>query len=375
MKNLTLCVRNGIQLAVTKRGEVFITLNGYIKLSGKPKQTVSERTTRAYLLGKVVEAPLTVPGRGLRQCKLISAALALEWLAKDNPKLAEAIDGNLFGFLQQPVDLSQYHKKPVAVDVVTEIVPVAENSNLQRFDRNGIELIIDRVTGEAWATVRGYARMSGRDASTVSRRTKGDAPEAIKQAQIQTEGGLQGVALIPANICFKWAIKDNPALAEAMGTAGATIYMHQLAGFKATSDAIAQPEPTPSPQPPQLTSAERVKLAVATDAIFAKYGMAENPRFKQLAQDFMGDLLGFNQNALPASDTEKWCGVAERAEQLGYPVALVVKHRSQLGRWVATRVNGWIKEDRLCNGTQRPINLYRVTPQLDGAIAAYFAQI
>lgn len=328
----------------------------------------------------IVEAPLTVPGRGTRTVKLIPAQLACEWLSRDNPKLAIAINGNLFDFLKHPVDLSQYQKpkSKVVEAAITEIPVMEAGSNLQRFDRDGVELVIDRVTGETWATQTGYARMSGLIQQAINYRTTTYKGSDLKTAEVLTATGFKTHKLIPANLCFKWAIKDNPELAEAMGAAGATIYMHQLAGFKVSSDVIAKPEPTstPAPQAPQLSPAERAKLAIDLTKTLKLIGIdTTNPRFKQSVQDFYGDLLGFKQTALPASDTEKWCGVAERAEQLGYPVALVVKHRSQLGRWVASRVNGWIKEDRLCNGTQRPINLYRVTPELDGAIAAYFAQM
>ncbi len=79
------------------------------------------------------------------------------------------------------------------------------NSSLQRFDQDGIELIINTETGESFATVRGYARMSGKTHTTILRRLKVVTPDVLNHAQIQTAGGLQQSMLIPINIvrpCF-----------------------------------------------------------------------------------------------------------------------------------------------------------------------------
>lgn len=118
-------------------------------------------------------------------------------------------------------------------------------TSLTRYDSNGIELIIDTQTGEAFATQAGYARMSGISYPTVKKRVerlKGGDRIKLKKAEIETPGGLQGVTLLPADLVFDWMFEDNPELARAMGKAGATVYMHQLAGYKVTSDAIAQPD-------------------------------------------------------------------------------------------------------------------------------------
>jgi hypothetical protein len=284
MNNLTLSIKNGIQLALSKRGEIFITLNGYIKLSGKPKQTISERTIRAMLAGKVKETKdLKVPGRGYRPCNLIPSDLACEWLAKDNPELAKAVDGDLFGFLQQPIDLSQFHKK-------AEIVPIAEplaNENLERFDRDGIELIIDRKTGEAWATQSGYARMSGLSQQAINKRCNTYNQYGLKTAELQTVKGLKTYNLIPASLVFKWAIKDNPELAEAMGTAGATVYMHQLAGFKIDSEAIAKPKPTPpQPQKQQLPPID-IRIVNLVESLRSMGYLPTDPIYKRLIDDLV----------------------------------------------------------------------------------------
>jgi hypothetical protein len=113
-------------------------------------------------------------------------------------------------------------------------------SNLQVFNNDGIELVIDSETGEAFATQSGYARMSGLSKQAVSKRIQGVNQVDIKTAEIVTDGGLQGVNLIPAKTVFKWLIKDNPELAEKMGEAGATVFIYKLAGYEPNAPQVNQ---------------------------------------------------------------------------------------------------------------------------------------
>lgn len=100
-----------------------------------------------------------------------------------------------------------------------------------------------------------------------------------------------------------------------------------------------------------------------------------NPRFKQALQDLTLDVLGVSGPAIKG-DGEVWCGVAERAEQLGYSAAWVLNNRSQMGKFVKRLVPECDRrqEERLCNGIQRKINLYRVSESLDSAIYEYFLE-
>ena len=76
---------------------------------------------------------------------------------------------------------------------------------------DGIELVIDTATGEAFATQSGYARMSGKDRSTIVKRCKGCEPGTTKNAEILTLGGLQGCELIPAKTVFAWmSLSEEP---------------------------------------------------------------------------------------------------------------------------------------------------------------------
>lgn len=244
--------------------------------------------------------------------------------------------------------------------------------SLTRFEQNGLELVINTETGEAFASLRGYARMSGKDQSTISRRCQGVASECIKTAEILTPGGLQGVALIPESLIAQWIVKDNPDLATKMLQAGVRVYLHTIAGFKVSSTAIAPQTSQPQPQPqPQLPPVD-IRVTNLVAALTSVDIDVKNPRWSQGLKDLVIDILGISQHRLPQSeDVVKWVGVAERAEELGYPVALVVKYRSQLGKFVKASGLMHREEKRLCNGTERTINLYQVCEELDCAISEY----
>ena len=114
-------------------------------------------------------------------------------------------------------------------------------SNLQRYDNNGLELIIDTTTGESFASISGYARMSNLDKSAISRRLQGRELSESKTAKIYTNGGLQTVSLISENLIAEWLPRDNPKLATQMIKLGVRMFLHNLAGYSVTTTAIQTP--------------------------------------------------------------------------------------------------------------------------------------
>ncbi len=112
----------------------------------------------------------------------------------------------------------------------------------------------------------------------------------------------------------------------------------------------------------------------------------DNPRWQQALQDFAGDVMGVNGNRsaiadIPQGPRERWCGVVELAEQMGYSSAVRAEVRVALGHHVS-RHHDWSdaadasfqrkKENRLCNGTMRPIWVYLDTPALRELITDFF---
>lgn len=130
------------------------------------------------------------------------------------------------------------------------------DSSLQRFDHDGIELIINTETGESFASISGYARMSGKIPSTISRRlTMSGLREKglLNQAQIETAAGLQCVELIPEDVICQWLIKDNHELALKVMQLGVRLFLHTIAGFQVKSEAIGTNKQLES-QIPELTA-------------------------------------------------------------------------------------------------------------------------
>ncbi len=125
--------------------------------------------------------------------------------------------------------------------------------------------------------------MSGKAKSTISERmNKGVWSKSVKNAEIYTPGGLQAVRLIPADIVYEWLLTDNLDLAKAMGKAGATVYLHHLAGYKVTSNAIES-----KPQLPQ-TYLEALKALVESEEVKEQLALQNSileSQVKDLEQD------------------------------------------------------------------------------------------
>jgi hypothetical protein len=132
-------------------------------------------------------------------------------------------------------------------------------TNLTRFDHDGLELVIDTETGEAFVTQSGYARMVNVSQQAISKRLKTDNQNCVKRAEILTKTGLKPTTLIPEDLLCDWLIQDKPDLAKKLMKLGTRAYLHQLAGFKVSSTAIQPQSPA---TPPQLTRSEIIASLV-----------------------------------------------------------------------------------------------------------------
>lgn len=116
------------------------------------------------------------------------------------------------------------------------------NENLQRFDCDGLELVINTETGESFASQSALARMVDKepDNRAVRNFLKGVSDSNVIKAEIQTAGGLQGVSLYDENTIYETFAKYKPELLIQCAKAGIRVYLHTLAGFKVNSTAVAK---------------------------------------------------------------------------------------------------------------------------------------
>ncbi|WP_107670356.1 hypothetical protein [Cyanothece sp. BG0011] len=168
--------------------------------------------------------------------------------------------------------------------------------NLTRFDgENGIELVIDVNTGESFATVSGYARMSGINRTTVQMRVKDVNSDLAKTAEIQTQGGLQGVRLLSEDLICEWLPKDNPKMATQLMKLGVRMCLHQLVGFNMP---VQQEKPLAFLGEPVERSPKEIKEDCETiDQILGNVSFAdsaETARFKLMASCYpLRDLVAY----------------------------------------------------------------------------------
>lgn len=112
--------------------------------------------------------------------------------------------------------------------MTTSIVP----SNFVRFDSDGLELVVDTTNGKAYASISATARMLETARSTIQSAILACRDIQTTSAEIPTNKGLQAAELLTAFSVYKLAQKYHPLLADAMGDAGANLYLLNLAGYK-----------------------------------------------------------------------------------------------------------------------------------------------
>lgn len=144
-------------------------------------------------------------------------------------------------------------------------------AQLTRFDRGGLELLINQETGESFASLSGYGRMADVADSTIQRRLKKEGTPTLTVAN--PNGGLP-LRLISEETIAAWLIRDNPGMARAMSIAGVRVYLHSLAGYKVSSG-----PPTPA----------GIEKAPSAGAIFLRMAQAYLDMEKEMAL-FKGEL-------------------------------------------------------------------------------------
>lgn len=217
-------------------------------------------------------------------------------------------------------------------------------TNLQRFDQDGIEIFIDTATGESFASISGYARMAGKDKSTISRRIKTVAQTPPKTAEIQTATGVKTVALITESFIVDHLPQDNPAMASKLMRLGVRMFLHKMAGYEVQSSAVQTPETylealkalVAAEEEKQLLAAvneqlesENQALATAVDELFdyssivriAKFNSCSEKRFSWRKLKAVSVAMGLEIKKVPCPRFETKNLYSHDAWRYAYPWA------------------------------------------------------
>lgn len=100
---------------------------------------------------------------------------------------------------------------------------------------DGIEILINSVTGATGTNVMGYSRLSGIAKNTLTNRlTRGYRSvhrDSLEVAEIQTGPGLRSVHILSEDIIEDWLWSDNIEVYRVMAKAGIRAWMYSQAGY------------------------------------------------------------------------------------------------------------------------------------------------
>ncbi|HEY9610562.1 hypothetical protein [Allocoleopsis sp.] len=225
-------------------------------------------------------------------------------------------------------------------------------SNLSVFNKDGLEIIIDNDTGESFCSVSGYARMSGKDKSTISRRMGTVASTQSKTAEIQTVKGLRTVAIVSEDLISEWIVDDNPVIAKQLLRAGVRVYLHKAAGYKVSSEAI-QPQPKSQAEIFLLIAQQMVEQERLTKELESRL-----TQFEQIRDEAIADLNTLEPPSVEAEELSTRAKIRRRvtdfvvAKGLGYQEAY-----AQLYREFRDRYHTDLRQRAKNSGKKKPLDI------------------
>jgi len=232
-------------------------------------------------------------------------------------------------------------------------------TNLTRFDKDGIEILIDTQTGESFASISGYARMANISKQAISKRCTVNQ-SVLKTAEIDTTSGIRTVNLITEDTICEWIIKDNPFMASQLLKLGVRMFLHQLAGIEKESITHT----------PQLTTKA---TAIEWGKHCLSLGIHNDGYIHELLKQLTIQELSLVQNTKQLTSTVEpikdvtICTV--RANELGY-TPQQYGNGAALGAFVKKRITPVFKKRIGQFATWH----YEVNNELDHAIHQYFKQ-
>ncbi len=109
-------------------------------------------------------------------------------------------------------------------------------NSLVAYNQDGLELVINVITGESYASMSATARLCVCEVTQI-RRLVGDT-KSLKAFNIKTSNGDKDVKLLNEEQILKCLVKYNPQAILKFAQAGLRVYLHKLAGYQVTSNAV-----------------------------------------------------------------------------------------------------------------------------------------
>ncbi len=139
-----------------------------------------------------------------------------------------------------------------------------------------------------------------------------------------------------------------------------------------TADVIPSIRKTGKYESPSVATVEQKQTALigVADAMLRLHDSTLPAAIKQIMLDSFADTLMTNNQKAITPNQERHLGAAQKAEELGFK--LNSSSRTRLGKFVKSQGLTAVKEERLCNGQMRQINVYADTPELTQTIKTFF---
>ena len=248
--------------------------------------------------------------------------------------------------------------------------------NLTKYENDGLELFINTDTGACFASISAVARMCDRPKSTISRYVNGqykgvDYMQPLENFSI-TNGGRQKCKLLNEEQIIEVIARYNPSLLQACAKAGLRVYLHKLAGFKVSSEAVNHQQQEKQANSDKLPYEEADRVSNAIRNIIDN--LYDNPIVAQILIDCTVNTFVQRHGIEPPKlDQVSYKGVVDIAEELGFKTNL--SSRTLLGQFVKSSEVGHLakREKRLVNGAMREINCYPDTPEIRQVIKDFFS--
>ena len=113
---------------------------------------------------------------------------------------------------------------------------------LEKFERDGLELVINLLNGEVFSSHLGIVRMVEAPETTL-RDFANSRKMGTFKAKIPTNKGMRMARLYNEDEIYLFFEEFKPSLLKQCSKCGLRVYLHHLAGFQVTSTALSQVSP------------------------------------------------------------------------------------------------------------------------------------